>query len=192
MLLLGLDSAGKSTLLYRLKYNEAVVTAPTVGFNVEMVEAERKAPSLTVWDVGGQRGMRPHWEQYFADTAGVVFAVDCADRQRLPEARRELERVLRSRGLRRAPLVVLANKQDVAGAVGAEELTERLGLRTQCADRLWFVQPCSARTGAGLEAGFRRMVHFIKTPSLLTDNPISHTVSSLRSSAMSAMGQKHR
>ncbi|XP_061072192.1 ADP-ribosylation factor-like protein 14 [Conger conger] len=190
VLILGLDSAGKSTLLYKLKHNEAVLTVPTVGFNVEMVETERRLPSLTVWDVGGQRAMRPHWEQYFEDTAGVVFVVDAADRRRLGEARQELERVLKSEHLRRAPVVVLANKQDVPGAADAEEITQRLALRKACGNRPWFVQPCSARSGAGLEEGFRRMVLLIKTPSLL-DNPIRDTVNSLRSS-MSAMSHRQR
>ncbi|XP_035240383.1 ADP-ribosylation factor-like protein 14 isoform X2 [Anguilla anguilla] len=189
VLILGLDMAGKSTLLYKLKYNEAVLTVPTVGFNVEMMETERRASSLTVWDVGGQREMRPHWEQYFQDTAGLVFVVDCADRTRLGEAQREFERVLKSEHLQRVPVVILANKQDVPGAVGAVELTQRFGLRRACVDRHWFVQPCSARSGAGLQDGFRRMVQFIKAPSLLTDNPIADTVSSLRSTAISL---KHR
>lgn len=96
VLMLGLDGSGKTTLLYKLKYNESVVTVPTVGFNVEMLETDRSSPRLTVWDVGGQRKMRPHWRHHYADAAGVVFVVDSSDQKRLEEARKELHRVTKS------------------------------------------------------------------------------------------------
>uniref|UniRef100_A0A4W5LBF9 ADP-ribosylation factor-like protein 14 n=1 Tax=Hucho hucho TaxID=62062 RepID=A0A4W5LBF9_9TELE len=151
VLLLGLDSAGKSTLLYKLKYNESVNTVPTIGFNVEMIEAKKKRETvaLTVWDVGGQKTMRHYWESFYQDTAGLVFVVDSSDRRRLEEARRELDRALSSEFLRGLPVVILANKQDLLEAVSITEITERFHLRTMSAERDWFVQPCSAVTGAG-------------------------------------------
>ncbi|MEQ2204985.1 hypothetical protein XENOCAPTIV_022427 [Xenoophorus captivus] len=96
VLMLGLDGSGKTTLLYKLKYNESVVTVPTVGFNVEMLETDRSSPGLTVWEVGGQRKMRPHWKHHFLDTAGLVFVVDSWDVKRLDEACKVLHRVMRS------------------------------------------------------------------------------------------------
>ena len=99
VLMLGLDGSGKTTLLYKLKYNESVVTVPTVGFNVEMLETDRGSPSLTVWDVGGQKKMRPHWKHHYTDTAGLVFVVDSWDLWRLAEARRELHRVIKSKNV---------------------------------------------------------------------------------------------
>lgn len=96
VLLLGLDGSGKTTLLYRLKYNERVVTVPTVGFNVEMLETEKSSPGLTVWDVGGQKKMRPHWKHHYADTSALVFVVDSWDLKRLDEARKELHRVIKN------------------------------------------------------------------------------------------------
>ncbi|KAM3865730.1 ADP-ribosylation factor-like protein 14 [Diretmus argenteus] len=163
VLLLGLDNAGKSTLLYKLKYNACVNTVPTIGFNVEMIEARkrRRNIALTVWDVGGQGKMRPHWRSFHQDTAAVVFVVDCADTQRLDEAGRELRRTLRSEHLRGRPVVVLANKQDVGGALTVTDVTERLQLRKLCSDRDWFVQPCSASTGFGLEDGFQRVADML-------------------------------
>lgn len=97
VLILGLDGAGKTTLLYKLKYNESVVTVPTVGFNVEMLETDRSSPSLTVWDVGGQKRMRPHWRHHYADTAGLIYVADSWDQKRLHEARKELHRVMKSK-----------------------------------------------------------------------------------------------
>lgn len=96
VLMLGLDGSGKTTMLYKLKYNESVITVPTVGFNVEMLETDRRSPGLTVWDVGGQKKMRPHWKHHYTDTAGLVFVVDSWDQKRLVEARKELHRVIKS------------------------------------------------------------------------------------------------
>ncbi|KAM3616592.1 uncharacterized protein V6R79_020527 [Siganus canaliculatus] len=164
VLMLGLDGSGKTTLLYKLKYNESVVTVPTVGFNVETLETDRSSPSLTVWDVGGQRKMRPHWKHHYTDTAGLLFVVDSWDQKRMDEARKELHRVLRYESLRGVPLVVLANKQDLPGALFPEELCLKLDLRILCVGRDWFIQPCSATTGVGIEEGFRRIIYLMKTP----------------------------
>ncbi|XP_061683085.1 ADP-ribosylation factor-like protein 14 [Syngnathoides biaculeatus] len=173
VLMLGLDESGKSTLLYKLKYNESVVTVPTVGFNVETLETDRSSPGLTVWDVGGQKKMRPHWKHHYVDTAGLVFVVDSADPGRLEEARKELHRVLKYDSLRGVPLVVLANKQDLRWALSTEVVCQRLDLRRACeATRAWFIQPCSGITGAGLEEGFRRLVYLMKTPLWQTQEDI--------------------
>ncbi|XP_026854136.1 ADP-ribosylation factor-like protein 14 [Electrophorus electricus] len=183
VLLLGLDGAGKSTVLFKLKYNESCQTVPTIGFNVEMIDAKQNKRKivLTMWDVGGQKKMRVHWRDFYQDTAGLLFVVDCSDRCRLDEAKRELEHALRNEQLRGLPLVIFANKQDVEGAVTATEITERFILRKTCSDRDWFVQPCSAVSGAGLLDGFIRMVHLVKTSS---DDNIKETVKYLRSKSM--------
>ncbi|XP_051253824.1 ADP-ribosylation factor 6-like [Dicentrarchus labrax] len=172
VLMLGLDGSGKTTLLYKLKYNESVVTVPTVGFNVETLETDRSSPSLTVWDVGGQRKMRPHWRHHYTDTAGLVFVVDSWDHKRLDEARKELHRVLRYESLQGVPLVVLANKQDLQGSLSPEALCLKLDLTRVCEGRAWFIQPCSATTGMGLEEGFRRIVYLMKTPLKQTQEDI--------------------
>lgn len=183
VLLLGLDGAGKSTLLYKLKYDERFQTAPTVGFNVEMIDAKqnRKKITVTVWDVGGQKKMREHWKSFYQDTAGLLFVVDCSDKGRFEEAKRELEHTLKNEHLQGLPVVILANKQDVGGALTATEITERFNLRKTCTNRDWFVQPCSATSGAGLEDGFRRMVHLVKTTD---DANIKETVKYLRAKSM--------
>lgn len=187
ILLLGLDGAGKSSLLYKLKYNEDFHTVPTVGFNVEMIDAKKKRVkiALTVWDVGGQMKMRAHWRNFYQDTAGIVFVVDSSDVKRLDEAKRVLEQTLKSDHLRGLPVVILANKQDIEGAATVMEITEQFNLRKSCSDRDWFVQPCSALTGAGLVDGFRRMAHLVKmTPE---DNNIKETVKHIRAKSVMAM-----
>ncbi|XP_070399367.1 LOW QUALITY PROTEIN: ADP-ribosylation factor 6 [Nothobranchius furzeri] len=172
VLMLGLDGSGKTSLLYKLKYNENVVTVPTAGFTVESLEIDGKSPELTVWDVGGQRKMRPHWRHYYYETAGLMFAVDSQNERRLDEARKELHRVLRQDSLRGVPLVVLANKQALPDALSPQSLSVKLDLRGGVAGRAWFVQPSSANTGTGLEEGFMRTVYLMKTPFRQTQDDI--------------------
>ncbi|RXM31309.1 hypothetical protein EOD39_7127 [Acipenser ruthenus] len=127
VLLMGLDSAGKSTLLYKLKLNRTVQTSPTIGFNVEMLELEKQL-SLTVWDVGGQDQMRPNWKHFLEDSDGLVFVVDSTDEARLEEAKKELKRVLKHDNMKEIPLMVLANKQDVPSSLSIREIALRLNL----------------------------------------------------------------
>lgn len=184
VLLLGLDNAGKSTLLYKLKHNTSVSTVPTIGFNVEMLEARknRRKIAITIWDVGGQGNMRDHWPNFYQNAGAIVFVVDSADQERLNEARRELERTLRNDELRGRPLILLANKQDVDGALNVTEMKDRFNMRKICQERDCFVQPCSASTGFGVEEAFKRVVQVVKLPSepgAVKDN-IKDTVHYLR------------
>lgn len=88
----GLDAAGKTTILYKLKLGEIVTTIPTIGFNVETVEY--KNICFTVWDVGGQDKIRPLWRHYFQNTQGLIFVVDSNDRERIVEAEKELQNMV--------------------------------------------------------------------------------------------------
>ncbi|XP_062988098.1 ADP-ribosylation factor-like protein 14 [Elgaria multicarinata webbii] len=162
VLMLGLDSAGKSTLLYKLKFNDVFLTSPTIGFNVEMIET-RENVAITLWDVGGQHKMRSIWGDYLENIHGLVFVVDSTDKQRLEESKKELELILRNDRTKNVPVVVLANKQDLAGALGAEEITRKLNMKKHCYDRNWYVQPCCAITGEGLSEAFRKVTTFAKS-----------------------------
>ncbi|CAG8586876.1 9137_t:CDS:2, partial [Diversispora eburnea] len=113
ILMLGLDAAGKTTILYKLKLNQSVTTIPTVGFNVETVTY--KNVKFNVWDVGGQDKIRPLWRHYYTGTQGLVFVVDSQDRDRIDEARQELHRIISDREMRDCLLLVFANKQDLPG-----------------------------------------------------------------------------
>ncbi|VDP90391.1 unnamed protein product [Echinostoma caproni] len=150
ILMVGLDAAGKTTILYKLKLGEIVTTIPTIGFNVETVEY--KNISFTVWDVGGQDKIRPLWRHYFQNTQGLIFVVDSNDHERIGEAREELSRMLNEDELRDAVLLVFANKQDLPQAMTPAEVTEKLGLHT-LRNRVWFIQATCATGGAGLYEG---------------------------------------
>lgn len=150
ILMVGLDAAGKTTILYKLKLGEIVTTIPTIGFNVETVEY--KNISFTVWDVGGQDKIRPLWRHYFQNTQGLIFVVDSNDRERVNEAREELMRMLAEDELRDAALLIFANKQDLPNAMSAAQITEKLGLHNlRC--RLWYIQATCATSGDGLYDG---------------------------------------
>lgn len=148
--MVGLDAAGKTTILYKLKLGEIVTTIPTIGFNVETVEY--KNICFTVWDVGGQDKIRPLWRHYFQNTQGLIFVVDSNDRERIPEAQDELQKMLNEDELRDAVLLVFANKQDLPNAMNAAELTDKLGLN-QLRNRRWYIQATCATQGQGLYEG---------------------------------------
>jgi len=157
ILMVGLDAAGKTTILYKLKLGEVVTTIPTIGFNVETVEY--KNISFTVWDVGGQDKIRPLWRHYYQNTQGIIFVVDSNDRERIDDsagadnsAKEELHRMLGEDELRDAVLLVFANKQDLPNAMSVNEVTERLGLN-QLRHRQWYIQATCATTGDGLYEG---------------------------------------
>ncbi|XP_053340552.1 ADP-ribosylation factor 4-like [Clarias gariepinus] len=150
LLMVGLDAAGKTTVLYKLKLGEVVTTIPTLGFNVETVDY--KNISFTVWDVGGQDVIRRLWRHYFQNTMGLIFVVDSSDRERIQEAALELQNMLEDNALRDAAVLVLANKQDLPNAMPVHELTEKLGMRMM-KGRPWYVQSTCAINGTGLCEG---------------------------------------
>ncbi|CAB1422051.1 unnamed protein product [Pleuronectes platessa] len=149
ILMVGLDAAGKTTLLYRLKLAEVVTTIPTIGFNVETVEY--KNVSFTVWDVGGQTVIRPLWRHYYTNTQGLIYVVDSNDPERIKEAADELHRMLEEDELRGVALLVLANKQDLPRAMSVSDITTALSLSG--ISQPWVVQASCAVSGAGLVQG---------------------------------------
>ncbi|NXG73256.1 ARL14 protein, partial [Baryphthengus martii] len=161
ILMLGLDSAGKSTLLYKFQHNDVFLTSPTVGFNVDMIETEKDF-TLTVWDVGGQQKMRQVWCSFLENADGLLYVVDSSDKRRLEESKKEFALVLKSEFLKNVPVVVLANKQDLPGALDAEEITRRFSVKKYCSDRNWYVQPCCAVTREGLSEALQRLTAFAK------------------------------
>ncbi|KAH3732043.1 ADP-ribosylation factor 1 [Pelomyxa schiedti] len=160
MLMVGLDAAGKTTILYKLKLGEVVTTIPTIGFNVETVEY--KNINFTVWDVGGQDKIRPLWRHYFQNTQGLLFVVDSNDRERIDEARDVLQRMMAEDELRDAILIVFANKQDLPNAMPVSELSNKLGLQSMKSHK-WFIQSTCATSGDGLYEGLEWLSHTLKS-----------------------------
>lgn len=162
ILILGLDGAGKTTILYRLQIGEVVTTKPTIGFNVETLSY--KNLKLNVWDLGGQTSIRPYWRCYYADTAAVIFVVDSTDKDRMSTASKELHLMLQEEELQDAALLVFANKQDQPGALSASEVSKELNL-VELKDRSWSIVASSAIKGEGITEGLDWLIDVIKRNS---------------------------
>jgi len=146
LLMLGLDAAGKTTVLYKLKLGEFVQTLPTIGFNVETVKY--KNLRFDCWDAGGQAKFRRLWHHYCQNSQGVIFVIDSTDQERLPEAKEELHRIMKEDSLENALVLVLANKQDMPKALPKEKIAEALEL--SALDKKWHIEATCATTGEGL------------------------------------------
>merc|ERR1719281_343920 len=144
ILMLGLDAAGKTTVLYKLKLGVVLTTIPTIGFNVETVEYRNI--SFTVWDIGGQDKIRKLWRHYYRGTQGLIFVIDSSDRDRIEDAREELWKILADEEMKDAVLLVFANKQDLPNAMTTSEVSEKLSLHS-IRDRQWYIQSACATTG---------------------------------------------
>lgn len=160
ILMVGLDAAGKTTVLYKLKMNETIATIPTIGFNVETVSPVKNV-SFTVWDVGGQDKIRPLWRHYFSGAHGLLYVVDASDRSRFEEAKNELDWVLESDEMKGVPVVVLANKQDLPQAATPSDVAMRLGL-DKLRNRKWYVQGTSALSGDGILEAMKELSRLVK------------------------------
>eukprot|EP00918_Siedleckia_nematoides_P003327 GHVU01007498.1.p2 GENE.GHVU01007498.1~~GHVU01007498.1.p2 ORF type:complete len:181 (+),score=44.34 GHVU01007498.1:365-907(+) len=155
ILILGLDNAGKTTILYRLHSDEVVQTIPTIGFNVETLQY--KNVKMQAWDLGGQTSIRPFWRCYYPNTDAVIYVVDAADVERMQSTKKELKLVLEEEELKDATLLVVANKQDLPGALTAAEVSTQLAL-TDIKNRQWSIYHTSAIKGTGIDEALNWLV----------------------------------
>ena len=149
VLVVGLDGAGKTTIVKRLKYgvSEDKEVIPTIGFNIECVEYKKMIFSL--WDLGGAKETRSFWRFYYEGSQGIIFVFDStSDALRVEEAREDLHRLLTEHELWDAPLLVMANKQDEPRAMAPREITEKLQLYS-LANRNWCAGPMQTLAVAG-------------------------------------------
>lgn len=150
ILFLGLDNAGKTTILKVLASEDPTHTTPTQGFNIKSVASQ--GFKMHVWDIGGQRAIRPYWKNYFEQVEILVYVIDSADRKRIEETGVELNELLEEEKLSGVPVLIFANKQDLVNAQLADEIAEKLELHT-IKDRKWHIQGCIAKTGEGVQQG---------------------------------------
>jgi len=162
VLLLGLDAAGKTTVVYKLQLGETVTTMPTIGFNVETIKY--KDIDFTMWDVGGQEKIRPLWRHYYQGTNALIYVVDSADQKRIDESGEELQRILADDAMKDAAILVLANKQDLPNALPTKDIVSAMGLNKEHR-RPWYVQPCQATKGDGLYEGMDWLCKTLKEQS---------------------------
>lgn len=144
--MVGLDNAGKTTILYQFLMNEVVHTSPTIGSNVE--EVVWKNIHFIMWDLGGQQSLRAAWSTYYTNTEFIIMVIDSTDRERLNVIKEELHSMLNHEELSKAKVLVYANKQDLKGSMTAAEISKELGL-TSIKRHPWHIQSCCALTGEG-------------------------------------------
>ncbi|KAF7248710.1 ADP-ribosylation factor-like protein 1 [Varanus komodoensis] len=132
----------------------------TIGFNVETVTY--KNLKFQVWDLGGQTSIRPYWRCYYSNTDAVIYVVDSCDRDRIGISKSELVAMLEEEELKKAILVVFANKQDMEQAMTPTEMANALGLPA-LKDRKWQIFKTSATKGTGLDEAMEWLVETLKS-----------------------------
>ena len=150
VLMMGLNSSGKTTLLYRLVLNQILTPLSTIGFNAETLICQGLA--LTLWDVGYREGMWRLWAIYYTSASALIFVLDASDSSQFATAKEALDQLLDRKELQGFPLLVLANKQDLPGAQAADLVVQALALHS-IRGRHWHILETSAVSAQGLNEG---------------------------------------
>ncbi|KAF2461853.1 ADP-ribosylation factor [Lineolata rhizophorae] len=159
ILMLGLDNAGKTTIVKKIMNEDVRTVSPTLGFIIKTIEYD--GYKLNIWDVGGQKTLRTYWKNYFEKTDTVIWVVDATDRARIDDCKDELHGLLQEERLLGASLLVFKNKSDVGGAMSEADVREGLDLDAIKTHR-WTIMACSAMTGLNLHEGLQWVVQDAK------------------------------
>eukprot|EP00438_Fugacium_kawagutii_P005841 Skav231071 [mRNA] locus=scaffold524:235886:236503:+ [translate_table: standard] len=161
VLVVGLDAAGKTTMLHKMKPKEVKETIPTIGFNVEHAELKTGLDLISIdcWDVGGRSGLRPLWRYFYEGKDAVIFVVDSQDRMRLMEVKDEIRKISDENALDGLPMLIFANKQDLPMAASAAELVETLELKAL--RQQWQIIESSFEKKQGLTEGLQWLLSAI-------------------------------
>ena len=146
MCMLGLDNSGKTTILKSPSREEIQHVMPTQGFNVKTLTTGNL--KFNVWDLGGQKAIRQHWKNFYEKLDCIIYVIDSSDRIRMEECADELQGLLEEDKLAGVPLLIFANKQDLAHALPADEIEDMLNL-SMINDRAWNIAACSATESEG-------------------------------------------
>ena len=150
ILVLGLDNAGKTTILKSITGESLKNIQPTKGFTVKIFEKENI--KFTFWDIGGQKSIRNIWENYFENNDALIYVIDSSDVYRIEESGKELRNLLEENLLCGIPLLIFANKQDLNLSLSPEEIMNQLNLNN-IINRKWTIAASSAITKVGIVEG---------------------------------------
>lgn len=152
IIILGLQNAGKTTILYRLSLGQFVKTTPTIGSNME--ELTYNNVKFQAWDIGGQESTRSVWDVYYMNTDAVVYVIDSQDDEYFEESKAQFYKLLANPALKNSTILIFANKQDLSGAKDVNKLIQDYEFH-KIKDHVWHIQPCSALKGEGLITGIK-------------------------------------
>ena len=152
IIILGVQEAGKTTILYRLSLGQFVKTSPTIGSNVE--ELTYNNVKFQAWDLGGQESIRTLWDVYYVNTDAVIYVIDSKNDENFEISKSEFYKVLSNKNLKNSIILIFANKQDLPGAKNINKIVEDYELN-KIKDHIWHIQPCSAVNGEGLVNGIK-------------------------------------
>jgi len=163
ILFIGLDGAGKTSLLTYLKSGpNDIVPKPSVGFDVQ--EVKYKGVVMSIYDVAGGVKVRDLWRHYYGDSDAIVWVVDCADQGRLAESRAALATALKDAAMKTdTPFLVACNKADLAGAKSDDEVRKALDLDTLLKGRSWVIKRINSKGGDGISDSFKWLSAEIKS-----------------------------
>ena len=152
IIILGMQNAGKTTILYRLSLGQLVKTTPTIGSNVE--EINYNNVQFQAWDLGGQESTRSVWDVYYMNIDAIVYVIDSQDEEYYEESKLQFHKLLRNPNLKNSTILIFANKQDLPGVKDVNRLIQDYEL-DKIKDHIWHIQPCSALKGEGLVTGIK-------------------------------------
>jgi len=176
IIILGMQNAGKTTILYRLSLGQLVKTTPTIGSNVE--ELTYNNVKFQAWDLGGQESTRSVWDVYYMNTDAVVYVIDSQDDEYFEESKSQFHKLINNPALKNATILIFANKQDLSGAKDVNKLIQDYEF-FKIREHVWHIQSCSALKGEGLITGikwlseqltFRGKNNFPNNPYLINED----------------------
>ncbi|CAD2111020.1 ADP-ribosylation factor, putative [Plasmodium vinckei] len=156
LIILGLDNAGKTTIVKRLLGEDIYKVHPTFGFTIETLHFNNYF--INIWDIGGQKCIRHYWKNYYENVDGIIYVIDSTDLFRLQLCSYELKQILKEERLYGCSLLILSNKIDVDSSLNVSKIAEILKLQKMNIDRHWCINECSAFSGKGLLKSFMWLI----------------------------------